>query len=645
MMAAFRAFAKSPWAAVLMGVLIISFGVWGVRDVFHTRINNDVITAGDRTITSARFKAVFDRQLRQAQQQTGQAITADQAVQAGLDVKLLQEMADAESVQDLIRREGVRTSDKLVVDQLRKTPDFFNKITGTFDRKTYEGLLAQNDLSPTEYEQNLRDAIASSHFAAGLAVGLRAPLIYSALYAVLDMESRGADYLVLDQKSVPTPPVPTDAELTKFMKENESALRRPEMRQLSMVRFSAQALASTLQADPADVQKEFDFRKDKLSIAEKRSFVQLPAKDAGQAAAMAARLGRGEDPSAVGHAYGVKPISYSDAAKTSVADPRVADTVFGLQPGQASGPITGEFGLSVVKLASITPAKPAELKDVRAQIEQAVKERVAQDKVYDLVQKYDDAHSGGAPMAQAAKTAGVQVYAIGPITAEGKVFPTGQTEAGLNQKMLSDAFSLSQGAETEVNDLGKGEYYALRVEKVTPSALPSLDEIRPRLTQFFMAQELVKRIQAKAVSLVDRLNKGEKLDAVAASVGAKVQHLDGVTRATAQQQQALGREFLSKLFQGKSGDVLVAGIPQVGVAVAKIGAIHPGAVADVARATAAQRPNLTNQMNQNEFGELLRVAAHDVVKPKVDQKLARRSIGVAVDDLPASGTKAPAPKP
>ena len=43
----------------------------------------------------------------------------------------------------------------------------------------------------------------------------------------------------------------------------------------------------------------------------------------------------------------------------------------------------------------------------------------------------------------------------------------------MNAKMIADAFALNQGAETEVVDLGKGEYYAIRVERVIPSAAPT----------------------------------------------------------------------------------------------------------------------------------------------------------------------------
>ena len=46
MLAAIRAFAKSPYAAVLIGLLIISFAVFGARDMFRAKVSTDVITAG-----------------------------------------------------------------------------------------------------------------------------------------------------------------------------------------------------------------------------------------------------------------------------------------------------------------------------------------------------------------------------------------------------------------------------------------------------------------------------------------------------------------------------------------------------------------------------------------------------------------------
>ncbi|MFM8819079.1 MAG: SurA N-terminal domain-containing protein, partial [Phenylobacterium sp.] len=57
MLALIRAFAKSWVAAVLIGVLIVSFAVFGIGDVFKTRVPHEVIKAGDRSVSVETFRS------------------------------------------------------------------------------------------------------------------------------------------------------------------------------------------------------------------------------------------------------------------------------------------------------------------------------------------------------------------------------------------------------------------------------------------------------------------------------------------------------------------------------------------------------------------------------------------------------------
>jgi len=646
MMSLFRRFAKSWVAAVLMGLLIISFGIWGISDVFHRRISDAVIKAGSREISRTEFKTVFDRQLKRLSQENGnQPVTAREAVAQGFDKYLLQQLAVQESLSELIRRDGIRPSAELVVQELRKIPAFFNQVSGAFDETAYKQLLAQNGLTPAEFEKGLRDEIAEQHFTLGMTAGMRAPRTYAALIAGFTLQNRSADYFVVDPRQVDAPPQPTDAQLQAFIKEHEAQLRVPETRNLSLVRFSAAALAPTLTADPAEVQKRFDFEKARLATPEKRSFVQIQVKDAAQAAQAVRRLNQGEDPAAVAKALGDKPIVYTDATKASVADPKVADAVFALpQAGQTAGPIQGSFGLAVARLQSITPAKPADLEAVRPQVEAEVKANEAQEKVYDQVQKYDDARGAGAGMDQAAAKAGVKVYQLPSVTADGRD-QTGQPIPALTQKMLQDAFSLPKGGETDVVDLGRGEYYAVRVDKITPAHVPPLDELRPNLTVAWMQQELRKRVQARADGFAERLKKGESLDTVAAAAGAKVQHAADISRSSAaQHQQDLGQAFLAQMFNVKAGETFTAPV-MTGIAVGKVTQVQNAPPQDIGRLAEQGRPQLTLQMMQNEYGEMIRNAARDRIKPKIDEALARQAIGVSAEEVPAaSGAPAKAAK-
>ncbi len=624
-----------------MGVLIISFGIWGVRDVFHVRISDAVVKAGSREIGSADFKQRFQQQLQQFQQQTGQAVTLEQAAQTGVVQQTLEDMGTQEAVLEAIRRSGVQASDKLVVDQLRKIPAFFNPVTGAFDERSYEQLLGQHNMTPLQFQQDLRDQLDVLHFTAGMSAGFQVPWVYAAMFAALEQQSRSADLFVLDPRAQPIPAKPTDAQLNAFIKAHADRLSQPETRSLTLVRISAEDIAKSLHPAEADVQKMYESEKARLTTPERRSFVQIQAKNAAEAQAIAARLQKGEDASAVAKSYGTKPISYAEVPQTTVSDPAVGKAAFALKPGQVSSPIQGAFGYAVAKLVSITPGKAQTLEEVRPQIEKDLNDKAAKDAAYDQSEKYSDAHNKGQTMDAAAKASGAKMFPIPvPIAADGKM-PNGQPLTSLNQKMLKDAFSTPQGGETDITDLGLGEYYAIRVDKVTPAHVPGLDEIRPQITQAYMTNALIEALKAKTDGLLARVKKGEAIAAVAASAGAKVQHLE-LTRASAdQQQQTLGGQLLSGLFSGKAGDAFEAAMPNYSFAVAKIDAVKSGTVADIARQSQTIRSQLTQQIGSSEFRDMFYAAARAQVKPRIDLSLAYQALGVQPPAGASAAGKAP----
>ena len=638
MLAGFRTFAKSPLAVILFGLLIVSFAVFGISDVFKGPRISGVVAAGSRSISPNDFKARYENYRKGTERQTGEALTPDQAVERGVDRQILQEVALQESMAEVIRKFGIRPSDKLVGNIVREqmsnlppTQRPFDPITGKFDPKLYQQLLAQAGLTPDSYQASLSDEIAQSHVFSGVANGLHAPRIYAALQAAYGLESRDIAAFAINPATVERPANPTDAQLTAFMKENAERLTRPETRVLSIMRVSAQALEPSVTVAPADVQKTFDFRKDTLATPETRSIVQIIAPDAKAAATIAQRLAKGDPPAVVASAYGRQPVTIADKPKSALPDRKVADAAFSLAVGQASGPITGDLGVSVIKVLKITPGTAATLDSVRPQIEAELRAQNAQTKAYDQTQAYQDAHDAGSDLVAAASKAGAMVMTTAPITAQG-ADETGRPLPGLTPDILKTAFALSSGGESELVEIGKGEYYAVKVEKVIPAALPPLDSIKPQLTSVWLQNEMGKRMQAKADALAARVKKGESLDAVAASAGAKVQRVAGISRENAQQHQNLGRELLIATFGAKPGETFTARAGQMAFVVAKLETVRAGSVPQMARITQALRPQIDQGM-MRDLGETARQATKASLKTKVNLTLARQAIGVDTDAL------------
>ncbi|MDB5458741.1 MAG: rotamase [Caulobacteraceae bacterium] len=625
MLSFFRSMAKSKVLAVLLGVPLLAglLTIGSVRaDLGNVFARDAVITAGSRVYTSADFKREFESYRRESQQQ-GQPITAEDAVAQGLDQRMLGAFAERESMSQMLHKLGVWPSDKLVVEQIAKIKAFFDPISGKFDQKTYIARLQENGLTPATFEKNLRDEVAFNHFASGVAAGLRAPRLYGSLVGAFGFEVHNLSLFAINPKILGEEPKPTDADLLKIMKANAAALTDPETRTLTLVRFSAQQIAPTVTADPAEVKKRYDFRKDTLSSQEARSLVQISVKTPQQAAEVAAQLRKGYDPTAVAKSVGSDPLNYANAIKTSIADPKVADVAFALPAGAVSDPIQGQLGLAVVKVLKVTPGHTVSFEDAKAQIEQEVKAAAAADKANDQAQKFEEAHEKGSTLAEAAKAAGAAPVQVGPVSSQGN--DADGKPSGLSPRLLKEAFALPQGGETDAVQDSKGEYFAVRVDKIIPPALPTLDKVRPRLTEFFLQQEMSKRLDAKLNELSARVKKGESLDAVAQSVGSAVTHLS-ITRTQAQQSRNLRPEQVNQIFAAKTGEVFATG-----AVVARIDSITP----PPAGVIAATLPGGQVQMSRGIFEEMQqegRAWAKTQVKPKINITLARQAIGVQPSD-------------
>ena len=207
---------------------------------------------------------------------------------------------------------------------------------------------------------------------------------------------------------------------------------------------------------------------------------------------------------------------------------------------------------------------------------------------------------------------------------------------GLTQRMLKEAFALPQGGETDAVQEAKGEYFALRVEKVIPPTLPNFEKIKPRLVQAYIRREMSKRLTDKLNELKARVTKGESFEAVAQSVGSTITH-PSLNRNAAQQNRSMPPGLAAQIFSAKPGDVIVI----AGGGLARIDAtepVTPGVIAASLPGGQLAMARAIVEETQQEAGAWSR----DQVKPKSNLALARSAIGASDKAAPAAGAGAPA---
>jgi len=634
-----RPTARNPIAVALMGILTLVFLIIGVSgggggalsNAFRSLDANAVVVAGSHTVSQQEFKRIFDQRKQQIDQQQGQPVPLDLLVENGIDQRIADTLGAERSELEMLSRAGIRPSNAMIDDFLKRQPRFQNPVTGAFDVATYTQWLASEGMTAREVQEEVRDELADQQFGLALRYGFRAPRLYTAVPVAQGFENRDVSFFLLDQHAVPAVAPPTDAQLVAYMKAHATDFMLPEMRVFTLVRFSAKEQQASVQVTDEALQREYNFKKDSLSKPETRSLVQIPVKSAAQGADVAARLGKGEDPAAVAKSIGAQPIDYADKPKSAVVDAKIAAAAFGMTLGQAQA-VQGDLGLGVVKVTKITPGQVMTFEQAKPQLEQAIRERGGRAKVGEITDKFDEARDGGASLTDAAQKAGATVVSIGPVNAQGQDL-TGKAVEGLDPKILKSAFAEAVGGQgTDVQAIASGESFALRVDKINPPALPPVDQNRDALARRYATETLINELKSKADALMAQIRKGGSLEAAAAQVNGHVTHQVGLQRVTAQQQvQTLGQYFLQGIFTAKPGDVFDAP-GQTGLYIAKLDAVRAGDTTQMARAVQTYGPKVSEAYSGDIY-QASQGAAQHIVKPRTNINAARAAIGVSAETL------------
>ena len=174
--------ATNTWAgrifgALLMGLIVLSFAFFGVRDMLAgATTSNTLATAGTGTISLDAYRSAYERQLDQASQRIKRKVTNDEARAAGLDTQLLNQMIDDTVFDQRIRRLGLAVPAEAVRNYIENAPPF-KDAAGKFSQARYSEQLRESNLNAAGFEAEQRKTMLRRQLSEALA--LRAAAYHS----------------------------------------------------------------------------------------------------------------------------------------------------------------------------------------------------------------------------------------------------------------------------------------------------------------------------------------------------------------------------------------------------------------------------------------------------------------------------------
>jgi peptidyl-prolyl cis-trans isomerase D len=560
MLQAIRSKAGSFVVKLFFVLLILTFGVWGIGDIFRTRSSDTTVaTVGDQAIRADELQTALRRAIEQLSARFGEAIDLQKAKQLGLVDQTLAQLIDRSLVDQEVARLQLDVSDDVIRNVITGNPSFRGS-DGRFDRGLFSALLAANRLTEEQYVALLRHDIPRNDLLHAVSAGAIAPPAMVDLLYRYDNEKRIADIVSLPTASVSDVGQPSDAELSSFYEAHQDLFRAPEYRGFTLASLSPSDLAKDIEVPEAKLKEEYDQRQDEVQLPERREVEQILTSSEEKAKEAEAALAAGKDWREVATSIAGQDPDTIDLGlvKREELPSTLANVVFELPLDKPSEPVKTPLGWHILRVVKIEPPVAQTFDQAKAQLEADLTRQEAIDRIYKIANKVDDALAGGTTIDDAAAKFGLKTTTVAATDVGGRdpedkpvALPVSPSE------VLKLAFATSEDQTSRVTETPDGGIFVLRTNKVIPSEVKPLDQVKEKAVAAWQAEKRREIVAKQAEQLSAAVKPGAKLAAIAGEKGLKATTSPPFTRHPGQD-NGVPPALVAKLFAAKEGDVAIA---------------------------------------------------------------------------------------
>lgn len=560
MLTAIRTHTKSLVVKILAGLLVVSFAVWGIEDMFTlaTSSASPIFEVGSLEGDEDVIRDEVRRQIRRLRPMFGNQFTVDQAKALGIVESVVQRQIDDTALRLASQGMGIEISDDLVSKEIRNTPGF--QAFGSFDQARFQRFLNENLMTEARYIAAIRGELSNNQLLDSFTSKTAPKMLVDSVYRHRQ-EKRIAETIVVSdstQQKISEPDQPT---LIGYHKDKASLFTAPEYRALSVVRLDAADLAGEILVANNEVKEAYEARVDEFTTPETRNVKQMIVAEEADAKRASEALSQGRDFAAVAMEIAKMDATAIDLGRVGRADmpfPELTDAVFALKSGESSAPQKSPLGWHVFSVNGIQLGGTKTFDGVKDRLTKDIAMEKAIDSLFELANKLEDSLGGGATLEETASQLNLKVVKFDAVDRSGKGKDSKPISNLPGGDFIGIAFSTEEGAESPLSETGNDGYFVLRVDGITAPVLKPLDTIKAEVIQAWKDEKRAEKSKQAATAIVARVNSGTLLNAIASEMGLEIMTSPALTRQPGKNSGSLPQPLVDKIFSLSKGEAAMA---------------------------------------------------------------------------------------
>lgn len=536
--------AQGTIAKIIIGLLIVSLSIWGMDAIVGGFSGEpEVATVNGDEITEREFLRVVQiesqRRLSQMDNPDPSLLDEDQVRRDVLE-SLIQEKVMTQDAEN----QGLELSDQDIDSLITQMPQF--QVDGTFNRDRFVATVRNMGMGVGEFRETMRKQYVVNQIRAGIAQSGIAARENVAQLLRIQNQTRDFRLVTLSEDVVSDQVEVTEAEIEAYYQDNQEAFQQPERVDARYIALSREALAETVEVSDEELRDYYQERSSDLAREERRAAHILieDGEDAEETmATIQERLAEGEDFSELAKEYSIDTVSAEEGgdlgfAGRGVYDEAFEETLFQLEKGEVSEPVSTTFGIHLIKLLDVQKSEVPPLEELEDQLRRELARSKSEGRFAEVRTELADLAYAADDLEGPAQELGLEVREKDNITREGGEAPF--DHEGLVRQLFSEDV-LKDGFNTELIDVGDNTSVVARVAQYHEAQQQPLDEVSDQIRAALTRQKTREALNQRAQAVIEELESGKTLEEI--GIG-EWRTYEGQSRSN----PAVGRDVMAGVF-------------------------------------------------------------------------------------------------
>ena len=520
-------------AKILLSLLIVSFAVWGIADVFTGYTRGAVATVGDAKISSTDYDRVLRTELDGISAEAERRVTMEEARRQGIDRLVLSKMIGQTALKEYASQINLGLSQDRVVANLFSDPGFAGP-DGKFSRTGFNDLLNRLGMSESQFLALRLDDDLRQQFSSAVLNATVTPQAMVDIENGYKNETRDIEFFKIDAGQKVSVPEPDDAKLQAYYKDNTASFMTPEFRKFNVLVASAGDLKKEVTVTDEELKASYEAEKETYDTPEKRRVQQISFKDKATADAAREALIKGtKNFMDVAKDNGAKEsdVNLGMVSKAQLIDPKIAEVAFTVDRDAISEVIEGRFATVLLRVIEIAPGRTSTFEETK----EKVRDKLATAKATTLLQEKVDLVEEGRNAGKTKKQIGEELklrYVEVPAADKDGKSPEGTAVLDIPtpERVTRLVFRTEPGTLTEPVEIGSDGYAWVEVLGIDAPKEKPFESVKAEVKSAFVDSERRRLVKEFADKLIERLKSGEDFAKVAADAGGTPDKVETVKR-------------------------------------------------------------------------------------------------------------------